>query len=362
MSRKYAPTNTAAPSSEPPSKPGIDSISTRATATIDAAVAAPAMSRREDRSAIRPKMRPPISDATPEARMKPPSPASAPVPEAIDIVTMNGGLSDDTSSRPRTEMNFRNVASSRKSRAASANQEGDDSSDAGASATDSGSSASRASPAGSRTREYTDADSAHSSAPTASRIASAVWSRSSPPSIRMSTPRVMATSPAADVARPTICPRSPDGMVRPCTSFDAIEHRHRPSENTTSAARIPTPAAVPCPSAAIAAITATDTACTAAPVTKTHFRRRTRTTSGVRNACGSIDPDSRIGTSRPTKAAGTPRTWNSHGSTVEALTVWSPDDCSVLAATRRRPLRGRSRRTGSGSSCSASSDRVTRRE
>ena len=97
----------------------------------------------------------------------------------------------------------------------------------------------------------------------------------------MARPSVIATNPAADVANPMIWPRSPDGMVRPCTSFDAIEHRQRPSENTTSATRMPTPAAVPCPRAAIAAIAATDAACTSAPVTNTHLRRRTRTTSGM---------------------------------------------------------------------------------
>src|SRR5699024_8845110 len=103
-------------------------------------------------------------------------------------------------------------------------------------------------------------------------------------------------------------------------------------------------------------------ACTPAPVTNTHLRRRTRTTSGVRNACGSIDPDSRIGTSSPTSAAGTPSTWNTHGSTVEALTVWSPEDCSVLAATSFRPLRGTSRCTSSGRAGSAGSTRVTSTE
>lgn len=53
----------------------------------------------------------------------------------------------------------------------------------------------------------------------------------------------------------------------------------------------------------------------------THLRNRTRTMSGVRNACGSIESDSRIGTSRPVSATGTPRALNSHGSTVEALTI-----------------------------------------
>ena len=55
--------------------------------------------------------------------MNPPSPVSAPVPAATDIDTMKGGLSDDTSNSPRTEMNFRKVSSSRNNATASANHD-----------------------------------------------------------------------------------------------------------------------------------------------------------------------------------------------------------------------------------------------
>src|SRR5699024_12160736 len=94
-----------------------------------------------------------------------------------------------------------------------------------------------------------------------------------------------------------ICPRSPEGTVRPWTPFEPIEHRQRPRETTASAASIPPPAAVPLPNAATSAITATAAACTAAPATNTHLRYVTRTTRGVRKACGSMEPVSRIGRS-----------------------------------------------------------------
>jgi len=110
-------------------------------------------------------------------------------------------------------------------------------------------------------------------------------------------------------------------MVLPWTSLEAIEHRHRPSANAASPTRITTPATRPSPSAAVPAITPAEAACTRAPEMNTHLRNRTRTMSGVRNACGSIESDSRIGTSRPVSATGTPRALNIHGSTVEALTI-----------------------------------------
>ena len=100
----------------------------------------------------------------------------------------------------------------------------------------------------------------------------------------MAIPSVIATMPAAVVPSPLICPRSPLGTVRPCTSLDAIDVRHRPNENTVSAAMIAIPAASPEPTAAVSAMAATATAWTREPTTSTHLRCLNRTTMGVRNA------------------------------------------------------------------------------
>src|SRR5690625_3105200 len=166
--------------------------------------------------------------------------------------------------------------------------------------------------------------------------------------------------PAAVVDSPLIWPRWPLGTVRPWTSLEAIEHRLRPSEKTASAASTAMPAARPRPTAAVSAIAPTATACTTAPATNTRERRRTRSTTGVSSAWGSIEPDSRMGTSSPVNPAGTPRVWKSQGSTVEAPTIWSPELCRALADTSRSPLPGRSRRTGSGRFSSPSGSRWTR--
>src|SRR5690606_34107828 len=56
----------------------------------------------------------------------------------------------------------------------------------------------------------------------------------------------------------------------------------------------------------------------------------------------------------PVSAAGTPSTENSHGSTVEAFTAWSPDDWSALANTWRSPFGATSALTSDGISSSDS--------
>src|SRR5690625_5443432 len=88
-------------------------------------------------------------------------------------------------------------------------------------------------------------------------------------------------------------------MVRPCTSLEDIDVSDRPRENTARAARMMMPAPRPLPTAAVRAIAATPADWMSAPVTKTHLRCRTRSTTGVSITWGNIEPDSRIGTSNP---------------------------------------------------------------
>src|SRR5690606_7566025 len=117
----------------------------------------------------------------------------------------------------------------------------------------------------------------------------------------------------ATVATPLIWPRWPFGMVRDMTSFAAREVKERPPANTASASKISTPAAVPLDVAAISAMAAAATACTADPATHTHLRCGRRLIQGANAACGSSEPDSLIGTRRPMKPTGAPREVNSHG-------------------------------------------------
>ena len=73
-------------------------------------------------------------------------------------------------------------------------------------------------------------------------------------------------------------------------------------------------------------------------------------THGVSAACGSIDSDSRMGTSSAMARPGAPCAVNSQGSTVFGLITWSPAFCRPLAAMNFMPLAGTSRATSSGMS------------
>ncbi|WP_202817127.1 hypothetical protein [Serinicoccus sp. CUA-874] len=148
-----------------------------------------------------------------------------------------------------------------------------------------------------------------------------------------------AAAPDTMVAAPVTCPRCPFGTVRPCTSLAAMEHRHRASAKSARARSTASPAMIPSSSRAAPAIATVARAWPPAPTIQTRVRRRCATTHGVRAACGSMDPDSRIGTSSPTSAAGAPTTASSQGSTVLALTTWSPMLCRAPAAMSRTPPR-----------------------
>lgn len=69
------------------------------------------------------------------------------------------------------------------------------------------------------------------------------------------------------------------------------------------------------------------------------MRERFDVTHGLRANCGSIDPDSRIGTSSDVIHAGTPVDWNSHVSTVFGATIWSPMFCRPFDQMKRFALR-----------------------
>lgn len=69
-------------------------------------------------------------------------------------------------------------------------------------------------------------------------------------------------------------------------------------------------------STAAAAIIAAHTPWPTEPSTHRRLRAGWDTTHGVRAACGSMEPDSRKGTSRPVKKPGTPAALNSQGRTV----------------------------------------------
>src|SRR5690625_7130316 len=66
-----------------------------------------------------------------------------------------------------------------------------------------------------------------------------------------------------------------------------------------------------------------------------------------------MEPDSRMGTSKPVSAGGTPKVSKTHRSTVDALTIWYPVDCSALADTSRSPLEDTCLRTSGSISSSA---------
>ena len=152
------------------------------------------------------------------------------------------------------------------------------------------------------------------------------------------TPIARVTAPDSAVARPVMRPRRPFDTVRPCTSLPEIEHSARKIESAASRMTIATPKAAPLSSAAESAISPADAAWPHEPTNHTHFRERCDVTQGLSAACGSIEPDSRIGTKNAVNRAGTPAAVNSHGNTVFVATIWSPIPCKPLAHTNLRAL------------------------
>ena len=123
------------------------------------------------------------------------------------------------------------------------------------------------------------------------------------------------------MARPVISPRVPFAMVRPWTSLPAMEHRARKTESAARRARTRTPRSGPSKSMALSAMRAAEIAWPQEPMSQARLRCACAVTQGVSAACGSIEPDSRIGTSSEVKAAGTPAAVKSQGRTVLAATI-----------------------------------------
>jgi hypothetical protein len=161
---------------------------------------------------------------------------------------------------------------------------------------------------------------------------------------------VIATVPEATVASPLTCPRCPLGMVRPSTSLEAIDDNERASAKTASAPTMPQPATAPVVVAARTAMATTVMAWPTAPATQTHLRTGRLRTQGTRAAWGSIEPDSRTGTSIAAAAAGAPTVASSQASTVFGSTIRSPAFCRAIAPTCLTVLPGTSSSTRSGSS------------
>src|SRR5699024_4251732 len=196
VSKKYTRIKSKLVPHPPPSRSGMAASSTVRMTKMDATAAPTLMSCLLERSANLPKMRPPSSDAMPEAMTNPPSPAKLWASYCIDKVTISGGLREDTSNRLRTVTRCQNFRSSRNKRyrplklfeevalRCSGVVSGSD--------------------AGSRIPEYHSATPTQKVAPSASNQASCTCDKLSPPKKRMARPKVIATNPDAVVANPLI--------------------------------------------------------------------------------------------------------------------------------------------------------------
>ena len=170
---------------------------------------------------------------------------------------------------------------------------------------------------------------------------------------------MIATAPDVTDAKPVTCPRSPFGRVRPSTSLTAMDDSERDRANVPRATSTPTAAAVPSRRATTAAIAAVAIVIPTWPAAQMTLRRGARRTNGTSSACGSSDPDSRTGTSRPTSTAGAPSAANSQASTVLASTTTSPTFCSVKEPRIRSPLAGTRSSASAGRSSPAARLRTT---
>ena len=139
--------------------------------------------------------------------------------------------------------------------------------------------------------------------------------------IHNTAPTIIAATPPNIAARPLICPRCPFGIVRPWTSFEAIEHSARAVAKPASARMTATPSATLSRNNVARPISAAATACPNAPAIQTVVRRDRDFTHGVSAACGSIEPDSRTGTSMAMKKPGAPAECSNHGNNVFAATI-----------------------------------------
>ena len=138
--------------------------------------------------------------------------------------------------------------------------------------------------------------------------------------------------PERVVETPLTLPRNPLGIALPNTSFELMEENARAREKVAKAMRTTKPAGPGGRSNAASPMDAMHAACAMALPTTTHLRRLIRLTQPEIKSCGSIDPDSRIGTSIPMKKPLVPSWESNHVSTVFGLVSTSPMRVHVWVA------------------------------
>ena len=156
--------------------------------------------------------------------------------------------------------------------------------------------------------------------------------------------------PARLADQPVSWPRRGFGMVFPITSLEATEHRPRARLNAVTQARSAHPALVPVSSRTLSPIETTAANCSRLPATHTHLRMAMRRTWPPMNSWGIIDPDSRIGTRKPSTKAGAPTTVEAQASVVFGLDSSSPSLVRKELTSRITKLKGLSRQAASSMS------------
>ena len=279
------------------------------------------MTLRDEASDHTPEIRPPSTDARPEAMRNAPRPVS-PYPISWLRVTINAVDSADTRSSERTMTNCRNSRSPVNRPQVSAHQP-------------------RSRPRGSSSETgssmvWNTIAAIAQAAAEAKMRAARIHVGIGVPMYSSNRPTARATAPPTAAARPVITPRRPLEIVRPCTSFDAMEHRDRKTASTASRRVTVRPRARASRSRAATPMSAAATAWPSEPITQMRLRERCVVTHGVNAAWGSIEPASRMGTSRAMKKPGAPAACSSQGRTVLAATIWSPTPCRPFDQMKRR--------------------------
>lgn len=139
-------------------------------------------------------------------------------------------------------------------------------------------------------------------------------------------------NPEAVADSPLIWPRTPLGIQRPNTSFVLIEQNARAMEKMVRENKMDHPALTAGSNRAESPMAVTASACTIQPTTKTCLRWRIRFTQLEITSCGSMEPDSLMGTSIAMMAPGEPRDVRIHVSTVLGFMSTSPNLVQVCAA------------------------------
>jgi hypothetical protein len=117
-------------------------------------------------------------------------------------------------------------------------------------------------------------------------------------------PAPKASAPETEVLNPFSLPLRVFGMVFPSTSLEAMEDNPRERLNSANRRTISQPAVAPLNDRLTTPIPAMDRNCSSEPITHTHFRIGNLRIYPAMKICGSMDPDSRIGTRKPMSATG----------------------------------------------------------